>query len=70
MLKRYCFQFDISGSCVISLDAKSDAEAVRMLKSDDFESELNEWSIDFPSGFRELGTKEVMQYLSHKGDIE
>lgn len=62
----YIFVFDITGTCSISVEAKSPEDAVRKVQKGDNESELGEWDIDFPQNFYSMNTKDAMKYCCDK----
>jgi len=64
-MKKYGFEFDISGSAIVFVLAENKDEAIHKIKHDpESLSELNEWNVDYPRDFDKYADSEVLSYLA------
>ena len=68
-MKRFTFQFDITGNASIEITAKNIKEAIKLLKNGKGNIELTEWDIDYPHDFKKLDDEDVQLYLCNEDDV-
>lgn len=69
MSKEFIFQFDISGSCSLIINAKDKNEALQKFNNGDYTLGDAEWDVDFPYHFNP-NINELMSYCCNKKEIE
>jgi len=70
-MRRYGFEFDITGSAVVYVLAETKEEAVQKLKvGSEIETELNEWNTDYPYEFEKLCDETILSHLSCEDEVD
>ena len=72
-MKNFGFSFNISGNATIEVKAETLEEVIEILqgkKEEKVEPEyiLEEWNLDLPYAFSELGIGDVKKYLSYEDE--